>query len=356
MLAPAPKYATKDAAFFKGLAEYCAEFKGADTKRSILQISVTLVLFAAAITGLFAAVYAGAWLAYVALLIPTAGLLTRIFIVQHDCGHGSYFNSRKANDYVGRGLSLLTWTPYSFWRRAHNMHHASSGNLDKRGHGTIETITVEEFKAFSPVWKVFYRIYRNIFFLLGFGTPFFTIIMQRLTVTEPFLPEIAVKSNMKNSWKSIHGLNLALLVTYVAAGYVLGFGVLIAVYLPVLILTSWIGGWLFYIQHQFEDTHWENQENWSYNQAAIMSSSFYDLPKVVQWFTGNIGLHHIHHLNAQIPNYKLQDCLDGHPDLPHINRMTFRDSLSCVRLALWDEASKRLITFKEMKNIPVAAE
>lgn len=356
MLAPAPKYATKDAAFFKGLAEYCAAFKGADTKRSILQMSVTLALFAITITTAFISFNAGAWLAYAALTTLSGFLLVRIFIFQHDCGHGSYFKSRKANDYVGRALSVLTWTPYSLWRRAHNMHHASSGNLDKRSHGTIETITVEEFKAFSPIWQRIYRVYRNVVFLLGFGTPFFIIVMQRFTVTEPFLPEIAAKSNMKNSWKSIQGLNLALLVTFGTLGYFLGYGALAAVYMPVLVITSWIGGWLFYIQHQFEDTHWENQENWSYNKAAIMSSSFYDLPKIVQWFTGNIGLHHIHHLNAQIPNYKLQDCLDGHPDLRHINRMTFRDSLASVRLALWDEASKKLVSFKEMKNAPIAAE
>ena len=313
---------------------------------------------------MYFALTGGQWLAFFALLVPTAGLLTRIFIIQHDCGHSSYFKTRKANDRVGRALSLLTWTPYSFWRRTHNLHHASSGNLDKRGYGGIEMVTVKEFENFSPAKQKFYRLYRNVFFLLGLGTPLFVIVIQRLLVTEPFLPEISTKANLKNSWKSIFGLNAALLVTYGTLGYFIGYGTLAALYLPVLIVTSWIGGWLFYIQHQFEETLWENQKEWSYNEAAVMGSSYYDLPKVLQWFTGNIGLHHIHHLNATIPNYRLQQCLDDHPDLGVINRMTLRDSMECAKLALWDEDQKRMITFKELavkkgsveSAVPVAAE
>jgi len=356
MLAPAPipEFKNKPPEYFKSLADHCAEFKGADTKRSIAQMSMTLALFAAALALLTLSVQTGNWLLYALLLVPTGGLLTRIFIFQHDCGHGSYFKTRKANDMVGRALSVLTWTPYSFWRRTHNLHHASSGNLDKRGYGGIETLTVKEFKAFSPAKQRFYRLYRNALLLLGLGTPFFVIVMQRFVVTEPFLPEIAPKANMKNVWQSIHGLNLALLLVYGLAGFMLGFTTLALVYLPVVIITSWIGGWLFYIQHQFENTHWDRQENWSYNEAALMGSSYYDLPPVIQWFTGNIGLHHIHHLNATIPNYKLQACLDAHPDLKYLNHMGFKDSLKSIKLALWDETKRKLISFKEMDN-PAAA-
>ena len=357
MLAPAPKETVKkDEAYFKTLADHCSKYKGADTKRSLAQMSVTLVLFLTTTALMIGAAQSGNWLVYALLLLPASGLLVRVFIMQHDCGHGSYFKTRKGNDYVGRALSLLTWTPYSFWRRTHNLHHASSGNLDKRGYGGIETITVEEYKSFSPAKQRFYRIYRNTYLLLGIGTPLFTVVVQRFLVTEPFLPEISHKANMRNSWKSIYGTNLALFLTYGALGYFIGYGVLAAVYLPILVITSWAGGWLFYIQHQFEDTHWERQEGWSYNEAALMSSSYYHLPPVLQWFTGNIGLHHIHHLNATIPNYKLQACLDAHPDLPTMNRMTLKDSIASINLALWDEAQKKLISFRELDQQPQAAE
>ncbi|USO05521.1 MAG: fatty acid desaturase [Rhodospirillales bacterium] len=341
-------FKNKSPEYFKTLADHCASFKGADTKRSITQMTVTLALFTAALIGLTLSVQSGNWLLYALLLIPTGGLLTRIFIFQHDCGHGSYFKTRKANDNVGRALSILTWTPYSFWRRTHNMHHASSGNLDKRGYGGIETITLNEFKSLPPAKQRFYRLYRNAYLLLGLGTPLFVLVVQRFLVTEPFLPEIAPKANMKNAWKSIYGLNLALMIIYGTLGLIIGFSTLTLVYLPVLIITSWIGGWLFYIQHQFENAHWERQEQWSYNQAALMGSSYYDLPPIIQWFTGNIGLHHIHHLNATIPNYKLQSCLDAHPDLKHLNHMNFKDSLKSIKLALWDETRRKMISFEEM--------
>ncbi len=355
MLAPASKDTVKDEAYFKSLAEHCNQYKGAQTGRSLAQMSVTLVLFLVAVAAMIGAIQAGNWLVYAALLLPTSGLLVRVFIMQHDCGHGSYFKTRKANTFVGRMLSVLTWTPYSFWRRTHNMHHASSGNLDKRGYGGIETLTVAEFETFSPAKQRFYRFYRNTYLLLGIGTPLLVIVIQRFLVGEPFIPEVSKQANMKGSWKSIYGTNLALVLAYGALGYFVGYGVLTAVYLPILIVTSWAGGWLFYIQHQFEDTHWERQEGWSYNEAALVGRSYYDLPPILQWFTGNIGLHHIHHLNATIPNYKLQECLDGHPDLPTMNRMTLRDSLDSIKLSLWDEAQKKLITFREYDQRQAAA-
>ena len=351
MLAPSPKITSGSKEYFKSLADHCAQYKGADTRRSILQAVITMTLFFASVSAMYGAVVTGAWWLYALLMVPTAGLLVRVFIIQHDCGHGSYFNNRKANDWVGRTLSLFTVTPYSFWRRTHNMHHASSGNLDKRGYGGIETITVAEYQSMSLARQKMYRFYRNVYALLGFGTPFFTLVIQRFVVTEPFLPEFSVKGSLKNSWKSIYSLNVALLLFYGTLGYFIGYATLAIVYLPVVIMTAWMGGWLFYIQHQFEDTYWDRQKEWNYNEAAIMSSSYYDLPKIVQWFSGNIGLHHIHHLNATIPNYKLQECLDAHPDLPRINHLTFKESLQTVKLALWDEAQRKLITFKEFDRV-----
>lgn len=349
---PSHQDAEKREAFFKELAQHCDSYKTPDLRKSILQMSTTLALFFAGIAAMIFAVQSGAWLAYALLLLPVSGLLVRVFIVQHDCGHESYFASSKANKAVGLALSILTWTPFDFWRRTHNMHHASSGNLDKRGYGGIETITVKEFNALPAAKQRFYRIYRNTLFMLGFGTPFWIIVLQRFIVTEPFMPELGRKVNFKNAPRSIHGLNLMLFLTYVPLGFLIGFGTLAIVYLPVLTVTSWIGGWLFYIQHQFEETLWDKQENWSYNEAAVMSSSYYDLPPILQWFTGNIGLHHIHHLNAAIPNYRLQECLDAHPALPTLNRMTLKDSLKSVHLALWDEDQRKMISFKDL---PAAA-
>lgn len=358
MLAPSP-VPVKDKEYFKSLAKHCAKYRGGDALKSITQTTTTLALFAAAISALYLSVTTGTWLAYALLLLPTAGLLVRVFIIQHDCGHGSYFEKKSWNTWLGRAMSVLTWTPYSFWRKTHNMHHAASGNLDRRGYGGVETLTVREFKSMSPGKQRFYRLYRNAYITLGLGTPLFIILIQRFVVTEPFIPEVSKQADLKGYWKSIMATNLALLLVFGSIGTVIGFGTLATIYLPVLFLTSVIGGWLFFIQHQFEETFWENEEDWSYNEAALMSSSYYVMPKILQWFTGNIGLHHVHHLNAAIPNYRLQDCVDAHPDLQTMNRITLRESLKSIPLALWDEDSKKLISFKDMQTndaLAVAAE
>ena len=333
---------------YNKLADHCDLYKGADNRRSILQFTVTAVLFFAAVGMMIACVKEGFWLGYAALLLPASGLLVRLFIVQHDCGHGSYFKSRRANTLVGRALGGLTVTPYDYWRRTPNMHHAGSGNLERRGYGAIETLTIEEYKSLPLRRRLVYRLYRNAFIMLILGTPIFTIIGQRFALTEPFpFPEFARTADLKGIWSSVIGTNIAIAVFYSAWGMLVGGSALLTVYLPVLIVTAWIGGWLFYIQHQFEDTHWDQQDNWSFKEAALRGSSFYDLPPVLQWFTGNIGLHHIHHLCAMIPNYKLQECLEGHPELQTMNRMTLRDSLKCVDLALWDENRRKLVSFRE---------
>ena len=356
MLSPSPA-PVRDKEYFKSLAKHCAQYRGGDTKRSLLQTATTLLLFASALIALYASVTSGAWLAYALLLLPTAGLLVRVFIIQHDCGHGSYFQKKAYNTWLGRAMSVLTWTPYSFWRKTHNMHHAASGNLDRRGYGGVETLTVNEFQSMPPAKQRFYRLYRNAFIMLGLGTPIFIILIQRFVVTEPFIPEVSKQENLKGYWKSIMATNVALLAVFGTIGSIIGFGTLAIVYLPILFLTSVIGGWLFFIQHQFEETFWEKEEGWSYNEAALMSSSYYVMPKILQWFTGNIGLHHIHHLNAAIPNYRLQECVDANEDLQNMNRITLRESLKSIPLALWDEDTKKLISFKDMDQAtPIAAE
>ena len=327
----------------KEIMDHCKTYKGADTSRSLYQLITTLALFVGTCCAMYYIMPISYWL-MILLAVPAAGFLVRLFIFQHDCGHGSFFKSRKANDWTGRCLSLLTFTPYDFWRRAHNKHHATSGNLDHRSIGGIDTITLREYQALSKGMKRAYRIYRNPIVLLIFGTPIYTILGQRI----PFNQGTSFYENYQSLtiraiWKSIMLTNLALIAAFGTLSLLLGLSSVIALYLPILVITSWIGGWLFYIQHQFEDAYWERHENWSVLEAALMGSSYYALPRILQWFAGNIGLHHIHHLCSKIPNYKLQECMAAKPVLQNINRMTLRESLKCVHLKLWDEDNKMMV-------------
>jgi len=338
-----PTSETKNLDYIRDIAAHCMTYKGADTKRSIAQLVSTLALFTALCTLIFFTLNISYLLA-LALMVPAAGLLTRIFIFQHDCGHQSFFKSKKANTWTGRLLGILTVTPYDAWRRSHNLHHASSGNLDQRGLGGIDTITVKEYEAY-PKWKQrAYRFFRHPLFLLVFGTPLSILIIQRLPFDQDvFFYEANKKLTMATVWKSVIGTNLGIIAFYTAIATITGWSALLSVALPILIMTTWLGGWLFYIQHQFEDTLWERQDTWNMQEAALMGSSYYELPKILQWFTGNIGLHHIHHLCSQIPNYKLQECMNARPELENINKLTIRESLKCTGLKLWDEQQNKLV-------------
>ncbi len=335
----------------KEIAEHCKTYKGSDTRRSIFQLVTTLALFIGTCAVMFYSMNISYWITAL-LVVPAAGLLTRIFIFQHDCGHGSFFNSKKANDWTGRLLGILTVTPYDFWRRAHNKHHATSGDLDRRSIGGIDTITVREYQAMSKWHQLGYRIYRNPFVLLILGTPFYVMILQRFPFNQAtnFYDNYQTIS-VSSIWKSIMLTNISIAACYGAVSMITGLGPLLAIYIPTLIVTSWIGGWLFYIQHQFEDAYWEENENWNIQEAALLGSSYYALPKIVQWFTGNIGLHHIHHLCSRIPNYKLQECMDARPELENINKLTFLDSLKCVSFKLWDEQKEKMVSFKQVEPV-----
>lgn len=327
---------------------HCRQYGGADSVRSALQLALTLFLY----FGTFAlAVYAQSFsvLASLPFIIVAGGLLTKVFIIQHDCGHGSFFASKAANTWIGRGLSLLTFTPYDFWRRAHNLHHATSGDLDRRSIGAIDTVTVREYLALSEPMQRKYRLYRNPILLIFVGTPLYTLIFQRipLNIATHFYEDYKTLS-AESMFSSIMTTNFFLLAFYAALGGILGFSVLLTVVLPIVVITTWIGGWLFYVQHQFEDTYWQRNKDWTAKDSALMGSSYYKLPKVMQWFTGSIGLHHIHHLCPSIPNYKLQECMDARPELGTINVLTFRDSLKCLRLKLWCEDRQKLVTFAEI--------
>ncbi|MCC7305626.1 MAG: fatty acid desaturase [Alphaproteobacteria bacterium] len=327
------------------LVEHCKQYRGAETRAAVIQLANTLIPFFAICAAMLWAFENHYWLTGL-LTIPAAGLLVRLFIIQHDCGHGSFFKSRRANTLTGHFISLLTWTPYEYWRKTHNLHHATSGNLDKRGHGAIETLTTEEFDALSPGKKIYYRLYRNPVVMLILGTPLFIIIGQRFPLTEPF-PFVDTSKSLPFAeiFRSVMILNVGLLAVYGGLGFVTGHVPLMLAYLPIVAATAWIGGWLFYIQHQFEHTYWDHAEEWEFHEAAVLGSSYLHLPPVLQWFTGNIGLHHIHHLCSAIPNYRLQKCLDASPVLQSLNRITLKDTVKCLKLALWDKDSRRLVAF-----------
>jgi acyl-lipid omega-6 desaturase (Delta-12 desaturase) len=314
---------------------------GADAKRSILQLVTTATAFIALLILMGAVSHGRYWLTLL-LAVPAAGLLVRLFIIQHDCGHGSYFKTRAANDFLGRALSVLTFTPYGSWNQGHAAHHASTGNLDRRGRGDVETWTVAEYEAASPLKKLFYRLFRNPVVMVGLGAPINFIVLQRLPRGHEFQDS--------TSRRSILALDLALLVAFGLACALLGTRPVLGSYLPVMIIASWIGNWLFYVQHQFDRTHWERDRDWNFHEAALSGSSYLKLPPVLRWFSGNIGLHHVHHLCSRVPNYRLQACLDAAPELHRVAKVvTLRESLGCWRLALWDERRRLLVAFRDLK-------
>jgi omega-6 fatty acid desaturase (delta-12 desaturase) len=314
---------------------------GTDVKRSLFQLTTTAAPFIALLVVMAVTVEQMYWLTLI-LSVPTAGLLVRLFIVQHDCGHGSFFKSRAANDFLGRVLSVLTLTPYSQWKLGHAMHHATTGNLDKRGRGDLDTLTVREYEALPRLRKLAYRLYRNPFFLVLLGAPIHFLLLQRLPIGFNF--------RNRTSRISIILLNIALVGAFGLPMLLLGVKPVVMTYLPVMIIASWIGNWLFYVQHQFEDTYWEQDANWNFHSAAVLSSSYFDLPAVLRWFSGDIGLHHVHHLCSRIPNYRLRACLDALPELRGMaRRITLRDSLTCWKLALWDEERRLLVSFRDLK-------
>ena len=280
------------------------------------------------------------WLT-LALAVPAAGLLVRIFIILHDCGHGSFFKSNKANDVVGTIAGILTFTPYLQWRREHAIHHASSGDLDRRGVGDVYTMTVEEYRG-SPWWKrLGYSWYRSSLVMFGLGPLFVFLIAHRLVS-----PHAGKREKV-----NLHLTNLGILAILLVLGAAFGFKEYLMIQLPIIWLASTAGVWMFYIQHQFEDTYWKDHPEWQYAAAALQGSSYYQLPKVLQWFTGNIGFHHIHHLSPRIPNYNLEKCYKENPLFQHVTVVTFWESLRAVSLKLWDEQGQKLVGFKHLKRL-----
>ncbi len=315
-----------------------ALFQGADNGRASGEVLLTASLFLALWTAMAVLMTVSAWLV-LALIVPASFMLVRLFMVQHDCGHGAMFTSRAANDWVGRALGLLTLTPYDYWRRAHGIHHASSGHLDKRGVGDITTLTVKEYRALPARKRLAYRLYRHPLVMFVVGPAWLFLVQHRLPVGAMHAGAMP--------WTSTMLTNLGIAVLVAGLVWAVGPMTVLAVHLPVVLIASTIGVWMFYVQHQFEETAWDHEGEWSHQHAALHGSSYYDLPRPLMWLTGNIGIHHLHHLNSRIPYYRLQAALDAHRDLGADSRLTFRDSLKCVRLSLWDEEKRRLVSFAE---------
>ena len=308
--------------------------------RSIFEILVTLVPFAALWASAWTAVYFGYWELSLLLAIPAAGFLVRLFMIQHDCGHGSFFRYRLANDWLGRVLSVLTLTPYDDWRRAHAIHHANSGHLDRRGIGDIVTLTVREFRALAFWGRLRYRLYRHPLVMFGLGATYQFLLRHRL----PIAP-----SRGWQGWVSALATNCAIAAVVATLIRFIGIGPFLLVHLPIALLAGSVGVWLFYVQHQFEETFWAHGPEWDFHEASLRGSSYYDLPIILRWFTANIGVHHIHHLCSRIPFYRLPQTLRDNPDLRSVSRLTLSQSFRCVRLVLWDERRRRLVSFRDVR-------
>lgn len=306
--------------------------------KGIAQLATTFIPMAA----LFWLMYRSLSLPYIVTLllaIPTAGLLVRTFIIMHDCGHGSFFKSRRANEMVGWITGVLTLTPFAQWRKDHALHHASSGDLDRRGHGDIDTRTVAEYLAMTPEQRRKYRFVRHPFVMLVLG-PLYLMINQRRMIKGVDVNEL--------QRFSVYSTNIAIVVLAAAFSWWVGFGAFFAVYFPAIYIAASAGIALFYVQHQFEDTYWNEHAEWDYATAAISGSSYFKLNPVLQWFTGNIGLHHVHHLGPRIPNYNLKRCHDENELFHSVTVLTIPTAARTMRLRLWDAKERRLIGVREL--------
>ncbi len=274
-------------------------------------------------------------------LAAIAGLfLVRIFIFFHDCTHGSFFKSRKANNFVGRLTGFITFTPFEEWRQAHNAHHASSGDLNRRGVGDVWTMTVKEYQNAPFLKRLGYRLYRNPFVMFILGPIFLFLVSNR----------IPGKNSKPNAKRDVWITNLVLLAFVVGMSYWIGFLNFVSIQAPILFIGGMLGIWLFYVQHQYENTYWAPSSKWNLLDAALNGSSYYKLPKVLQWITGNIGFHHIHHLKPSIPNYNLEPCHNSIELFKQVKPLTIKSSLRCIWMDLWDEEQGKMISFRDLKR------
>ncbi len=322
-----------------------AQYREPNSWRSSFELAVSLIPFVALWV-------AACWVAphsYLAAFLLSAlngCFLVRIFGIQHDCGHGSFFRNRHVSDWTGRVLGVLTLTPYDVWRRSHSIHHSHAGDLSHRGIGDVMTLTIEEYHQRTRFGRFLYRAYRHPLVMFGLGPTYVFILCHRLP--------LGMMDQGRKYWISAMGTNAAIAAILSVIVYFGGFTALFLVFLPTTLIAASIGVWLFYIQHQFEQTQWDQPEDWQLHHAALHGSSHYDLPPILRWFTANLGIHHVHHLYSRIPCYRLPEVLRDHEELVECGRMTLLQSFKCATLHLWDEKSRTLVSFAKARQLSSA--
>ncbi len=317
-----------------------AKYQTPKLSSSLGQVANTLIPYFLLLVAMYYSLGYSYWIT-LALALPAGGLLTRIFILFHDCGHGSFFKTQRANNILGIICGILVFTPYYQWRFEHAIHHATAGDLDRRGTGDIVTLTIKEYLALSRWGRFKYRLYRSPIVLLGFG-PWYTFLVSQRLVSP---------NSRRRERMSVYLTNLTIVAILLISWATIGIPAYLMIQLPVSFVGGLSGIWLFYVQHQFEGTYWESHGEWDYATAALRGSSYFKLPKVLQWFTGNIGFHHIHHLSSRIPNYALQKCMNENPEFMEVTTITLWSSLKSLRLNLWDEERRQLVGFGYLKEL-----
>lgn len=320
----------------KGVAPY----EKPNTKSSVRQLLNTLPPFFILWAAAYLSLSVSYWLTLL-FVILAAGFVIRTFIIFHDCCHQSFFRSRKANEILGTITGILTMFPYQQWKHSHSIHHSTSSNLDKRGIGDMWMLTVDEYLELPKWKKIYYRIYRNPLVMFGIGPIVIFLFEYRFNVKR------AKRAERINTWIT----NIGIVVLYGALAWALGWQNFLLVQAPIFWISGALGIWLFYVQHQFEESYFEHDEEWSYVKAAVEGSSYYKLPKVLQWLTGNIGFHHVHHLSPRVPNYLLEEAHNAVPPLQHASTVTLKTSLKAIRFRLWDEEKKDFVSFKQIKHL-----
>ena len=320
-------------------------YRTTSNARGFVELSITVVPYILLYGAMWWSLSVGYWLTLL-LALPTSAMLVRMFAIQHDCGHGAFLHSRKANDWLGRLIGVFTFTPYDDWRREHALHHAGSGNLDRRGFGDIMTLTVGEYLKLSKPRKLQYWLYRHPIVLFVIGPTWQFVLRQRW-------PTGKTKNLMP--FFSTHSTNIGIAVYALLLIWLMGWQAFLLVQIPVIVIAATVGVWLFYVQHQFDGTHWEKDDDWQREHAALHGSSFYDLPQPLMWLTGNIGIHHVHHISSQIPFHVLPKVMKDYPELKDVGRLTLWESIKCVPLTLWDEERKILVSFRQRRRFAAAA-
>ncbi|HJS28321.1 MAG TPA: fatty acid desaturase [Anaerolineales bacterium] len=314
--------------------ETVSRYQNPDPLRSWWQVINTVVPYFILWAIMIYSLEISYWLTLL-LTIPAASFLIRTFIIFHDCGHGSFFKSKRANNTLGVITGFMTFTPYFRWRHHHAIHHATAGDLDRRGTGDIYTMTVEEYQALPLRKRFLYQLSRNPKLMFTVGSTAVFLIAHRFSHG----------ATGKRERYSVYWTNLAILLIFILAALTIGWKAYLLIQLPIIILASTVGVWLFYVQHQFEDTYWERHKDWNYESAALEGSSYYKLPRLLQWITGNIGFHHIHHLSPRIPNYNLEKCYKENPIFQAVEPLTILGSLRCLSMRLWDEDKRLMVGF-----------